>query len=187
MRNRLYRFLWTLLAAIFLVEAWLWDVLGGAVAAFVAALPIEALRRTLRRLIDTLPAIFALTLFVIPVLVILPFKLVGLALIAKGRVALGAGVFLLAKTAGLGATAFVFDVCRERLLTLRWFARLYSIVIAFRDWAHARLDPYRAEIRTEVANLRERIRSRLAAGAPGLMRKVSMFRARIQARDRQPL
>lgn len=186
MRDRLIRFFWTLLAAIFLVEAWLWDVVGGLIGAIVAALPIPALRRALRRLIDSMPAIFALALFVVPVLVILPFKLVGLALIAKGRVLLGGGVFLLAKTVGLGVTAFIFDVCHARLMTMPWFARFYAQVIAFRDWAHERIDPYRTAIRASVAGLRARIAARLSTGAPSLARKLAMFRSRVRARLRQP-
>ena len=187
MQSRLTRFLWTLLAAIFLIEAWLWDVLGGLVARMVAALPIAALRRMLQRLIDTLPATFALALFIIPVLVVLPFKLVGLALIAGGRVLSGGLVFLAAKTAGLGVTAFVFDVCRARLMTLPWFARFYALVIRFRAWAHAKVDPYKTAIREQVAGLRERLRARLSSDAPSLTRKLAALRARIHARGRQTL
>lgn len=185
MRSRLYRLLWTAVAAVFLVEAWLWDVLGGAIAALVAALPLAPVRRAMRRLIDALPAAFALTLFVVPVLAILPFKLLGIALLAKGRLILGAGVFLLAKTAGLGVTAFIFDVCHERLMTMRWFARLYGHVIAFRTWAHDRIEPYRIEIRVRVARLRAVVGARLSRGAPGLGRKLALIRARIRARARQ--
>ena len=48
MQTRLTRFLWTVLAAIFLIEAWLWDVLGGFVARLVAALPIARPPRSTR-------------------------------------------------------------------------------------------------------------------------------------------
>lgn len=187
MRSRLTRFLWTLLAAIFLVEAWLWDVLGRLVAGIVAALPLAALKRALQRLIETMPATFALTLFIIPIVIILPFKLAGLALIAGGRVLSGGCVFLAAKTVGLGVTAFVFDVCHGRLMTLPWFARLYAQVIAFRDWAHAKVDPYKVAIRARVARLREELRARLSQGSPGLVRRLAALRARIHARSREIL
>ena len=185
MQTRLTRFLWTVLAAIFLIEAWLWDVLGGFVARLVAALPIAALRRRLQRLIDTLPPAFALALFIIPVLVVLPFKIAGLALIAGGRVVAGGCVFLAAKTAGLGVTAFIFDVCHARLMTLPWFARFYTLVIAFRDWAHAKVDPYKAAIRARVAALRARLREKFASQSPSLMRRFAALRARVQTRGRE--
>lgn len=185
MQARLIRFLWTVLAAIFLVEAWLWDVLGGLVAKVVSALPIAALRRRLQHLIDTLHPAFALALFIIPVLVVLPFKIAGLALIAGGRVVAGGCVFLAAKTAGLGVTAFIFDVCHGRLMTLPWFARFYATVIAFRDWAHAKVDPYKTAIRARVAVLRARLRERFASQSPSLMRRFAALRTRVHTRGRE--
>lgn len=185
MQSRLIRFLWTLLAAIFLVEAWLWDVLGGLVAKVVGALPIAALRRRLQHFIDTLHPAFALALFIVPVLIVLPFKIAGLALIAGGRVVAGGCVFLAAKTAGLGVTAFIFDVCHARLMTLPWFARFYATVIAFRNWAHAKIDPYKTAIRTRIAALRARLRERFASHSPSLVRRFAALRTRVQTRGRE--
>lgn len=187
MQTRFTKLLWTLLAAIFLVEAWLWDVLGGAVKRIVAALPIAALRQALQKMIDTMPATYALALFVIPVIVILPFKVAGLALIAGGRVFLGGFVFLAAKTVGLGVTAFIFDVCHARLMTLGWFATFYARVIAIRDWAHARVDPYKVAIRARIADLRASLRARFASEAPALMGRLAALRARMHTRGRPVL
>ena len=187
MQARLTQFLWTALAAIFLIEAWLWDVLGGAVKKIVSTLPIAALRRVLMKLIDGMPATFALVLFVVPVILILPFKIAGLALIAGGRVFSGGCVFLLAKSVGLGVTAFVFDVCHARLMTLPWFARFYAFVIGVRDWAHAKVDPYKVAIRQRVAALRARLRERFSRDAPSLLGRLLALRARVQARGRESL
>lgn len=173
MRRLSSRLLWTLLAAVFLVEAWLWDMLGAALSRFAAFLPVEPVRRGLIAALRRTPPVFALVLFAIPALVILPFKLVGLALLAKGRVVLGAGVFLLAKTAGLGVTAFIFDVCRERLMLMRWFVRVYDAVIAARDWAHRQIDPYKEAI----LRLRKRILPRVAASSPPFLRRLLALRA----------
>ncbi len=174
MRRLFSRLFWTLLAAVFLVEAWLWDVLGAALSRLAAFLPIDPVRRGLTAVLRRTPPVFALLLFAIPALVILPFKLAGLALLAKGRFALGAAVFLLAKTAGLGVTAFVFDVCRERLMLMRWFVRLYDAVIAARDWAHRQVDPYKEAIR----RLRETILPRAASGSPPFLRRLLALRAK---------
>ena len=174
MRRLFSRLFWTLLAAVFLVEAWLWDVLGAALSRLAAFLPIDPVRRGLTAVLRRTPPVFALLLFAIPALVILPFKLAGLALLAKGRFALGAAVFLLAKTAGLGVTAFVFDVCRERLMQMRWFVRLYDAVIAARDWAHRQVDPYKEAIR----RLRETILPRAASGSPPFLRRLLALRAK---------
>ena len=177
MRNWIARTFWTALAALFLLEAWIWEVLGGAIEALVARLPIDALRRSLRGLIDRLPATFALCLFVIPMLVILPFKLVGVALIATGHIGFGCAVFLLAKTAGVGVTAFIFDVCRNRLMTLRWFERFYAMVMRGLDWAHRRIDPYRAAI----VDLRARLAARMSLRSPSILRRLQTLRAAARA------
>ena len=182
MQSRLTRFLWTVLAAIFLVEAWLWDVLGGLVSAIVRILPLAALKRALQKMIDTLPATFALGLFIVPVLLVLPFKIAGLALIAGGRVVSGGCVFMLAKSVGLGVTAFVFDVCHGRLMTLPWFARLYGLVIRWRDWAHTKVDPYKVMIRARIAELRAKVRERLSSGSPGIVNRLAALRARVHDR-----
>ena len=181
MRKLPARIFWTILAALFLVEAWLWDLLGGALHALVRALPIEPLRHELKRLVDRLPPAFSLVFFLAPVAVILPFKLVGVALIAKGRLILGGGVFLLAKTAGLGVTAFVFDVCRERLMALGWFARFYARVVAIRDWAHEQVAPYRDAIRV----FRRRLAERFSFGSPSVGRRLAFLRAEAGARSRR--
>ena len=137
MQTRLTRFLWTVLAAIFLIEAWLWDVLGGLVARFVAALPIAAFRRRLQHLTDTLPPAFALALFIIPVLVVLPFKIAGLALIAGGRIFAGGLVFLAAKTAGLGVTAF-------QMMAFAGFAFAAAVAFGLYGRTYRVVDHYRA-------------------------------------------
>jgi hypothetical protein len=186
MRKTLSHWLWTIVAAIFLFEAWLWDILGGALARLVDALPIEPLRRVLKRAVNRLPAIFAFALFVVPVLVILPFKFAALALLAQGKVILGGGVFLAAKAAGLGVTAFLFDVCRNRLMTLRWFAIFYGRVIAFRTWAHDLVEPYRVQLRQEIAQLRSRVAAFLGRdGAPSIVARLAHVRAQIRDRAKR--
>ena len=44
---------------------------------------------------------------------------------------------LLAKLLGLGVTAFVFDVTRDKLLQMGWFRRAAEQVMALRDWLTA--------------------------------------------------
>src|SRR6185503_4162313 len=48
---------------------------------------------------------------------------------------------LFAKLAGLGVTAFIFEVTRPKLMQMTWFARLYGIVMRGLAWAHAMVDP----------------------------------------------
>ena len=139
--------LWIFLAILFLIEAWLWDQLEPIVARMVAWIPWRRLKALLARLIARLSPTATLVVFLVPVAVIIPIKLAGLWFVAEGYWMLAAGMLLLAKLAGLGTTAFVFDACRDKLLQLVWFRLLYESLIALRDWAHAMVDPITRKIR----------------------------------------
>lgn len=174
----MYRFFarafWTAAAAAFLVEAWLWDFLGAAMARIVALLPLQPLRRALQSILIRTPPTFAFVLFAIPVLAILPFKFLGLALLANGRVASGVCVFFLAKTIGLGVTAFVYQICQERLMLLGWFVRSRDWLLALRAWAHRQMQPYVRALR----GLRKRLLAGSALRAPPVLRRLLLLRAR---------
>ena len=52
-----------------------------------------------------------------------------------------------AKFAGVGITAFIFDVPREKLLEMRWFERLYDFIMRMRYKAKALVEPIKQRIR----------------------------------------
>ena len=56
-------------------------------------------------------------------------------------------VLILAKLLGLGVTAFIFDVTRDKLLQMAWFRRLYEWVMWLRGWAHEITEPVRERVR----------------------------------------
>jgi hypothetical protein len=133
--------LWVLLAIVFLIEAWLWDRLEPIVAWIVDLIPWHRVKALFARSIDRLSPAATLLVFLIPVAVLVPIKMVGLWFLAHGHWISAFGMLLLAKLAGLGTTAFVFDVCRDKLLQLVWFRMLYDSMIALREWAHSMVDP----------------------------------------------
>lgn len=141
--RRLLRPFWFLLALVFLAEAWIWEHFGPVVGRIVRALPLEAIRHRTEAAIYRLPPYATLLVFAIPALVLFPFKLAALWLLGKGQLLAGAVTFLAAKTVGLGITAFLFDVCRPKLLRIGWFVRLYNLVSRARAWAAAQIAPAR--------------------------------------------
>ena len=145
--RRVLRPLWIVLALLFLLEAWLWDHLEPIVARAVNLIAWGKLKQKLARAIENLPPWATLIVFVIPLLVMLPLKFLGAYFLAT-RNWLGAAVILtLAKLLGLGVTAFVFDVTRDKLLQLAWFRGMYDWFIWLRDWAHVQTEPVRERIR----------------------------------------
>jgi hypothetical protein len=178
--RKLTRPLWFLFAALFLFEAWLWDVLGDALKRLVALMPFEALKRALARIVDRLPAPIVLLIFLFPLAIIEPMKALGVWLMAEDHAVLGFSVFMGGQFAGVGVTAFMFDMTREKLLSMAWFERFYHWVLRVRAWAHQLLEPYQRRIREALAPFKQRLREILASleSRGGIGRKLALLRVR---------
>src|SRR5436190_777848 len=146
--RRLIRPLFVLLARVFLFEAWLWDHLAPIVGWIVARIPLHALKARLAASIERLPPPATLVVFVVPLLLLLPLKILGLWMLARGYWLGAVGVLALAKMVSLGVTAFVFDLTRPKLLELAWFRWLYEHMLVWLDKAHALIDPIKKRIKT---------------------------------------
>jgi len=154
--RRITHAFWVILALLFLLEAWLWDKLRPIVAAIVSVLPLAAIKARIAAWVERLPPTATLIVFVVPVVCLLPIKLAGIWLLAHGQWLLAIGALVLAKLVGLGVTAFLFDLTRDKLLQLAWFARLYDIVMRGLAWAHALVEPVKRRMRKYIYMLRPR-------------------------------
>jgi hypothetical protein len=147
MRRSWLRPFWIVLALVFLAEAWLWDRLEPIVARVVNLVPWGWLKQSLARAIEDLPPWATLIVFVIPFIVLLPLKFLEVYFLATHNWLAAAVVLVLAKLIGLGVTAFVFDVTRDKLLQMVWFRRMYDGFIRLRAWAQAITAPVRERVR----------------------------------------
>ena len=154
LRRYLLRPLWVVLALLFLLEAWLWDHLQPLVARLVALIPLAALKRGIARLVASLPPWAVLFVFAIPFVLMLPLKCAEVSFLARRPWLLAGAVILLVKLVGVGVTAFIFDVTRDKLMQMAWFRRLFAWVMWARDWAHAQTEPIRQRVRQLVWLLR---------------------------------
>ena len=147
MIRRLLQPIWILLAVIFLIEAWLWDHLEPIVARFVALIPLRAFKQWLSERVDALSPAMTLIVFAVPVIPLFPLKLVGLWLLAHEYWLTAVSVLVFAKFAGVGITAFIFDVTREKLLEMHWFEKIYEFILMIREKAKALVEPIKQRIR----------------------------------------
>jgi hypothetical protein len=145
--RRLFKPLWVLLAVIFLIEAWLWDHLEPVVERVVARIPLRAFKHWIAEKIASLSPALTLIVFVVPVVLLFPLKLVGLWLLANEYWISAVTMMVFAKFLGLGVTAFVFDVTRPKLLQMQWFAKLYEWVLALRAKAAELVNPIKLRIK----------------------------------------
>ena len=150
MRRHWLRPFWILLALIFLAEAWLWDHLEPLVARVVNLVPWGRFKLWLARGIEDLPPWATLVVFVVPFILLLPLKFLEVFLLATHQWLAACAVLVLAKLIGLGVTAFIFDVTRDKLLQMAWFRRVYEWFLWARAWAHGITEPVRERIRQLV-------------------------------------
>lgn len=151
MLRRLLQPVWVLLAIIFLIEAWLWDHLEPIVARVVAAIPLARFKQWLTERVDALPPAMTLIVFAVPIIPLFPLKLIGLYLLTHEYWLTGVSTFLFAKLLGVGVTAFVFDVTRDKLMEMHWFERIYDLVMKLRARATELVDPVKRRIRELIA------------------------------------
>jgi hypothetical protein len=146
--RRLLRPFLILLALIFLFEAWLWGHLAPVVAWLVARIPLREIKVRLAASIERLPPSGTLVVFVVPVVMLLPAKFLGLWMLARGYWLGALSVLALAKIVGLGVTAFIFDLTRDKLLLIPSFRWLYGRVLVCLAWAHGLTDPVKRRLKS---------------------------------------
>ena len=168
--RRLLRPLWVLLALVFLVEAWLWDRLEPIVAKVVDLIPLKSVKEWLSARVKHLSPGATLIVFVVPAIPLLPLKALGLWLLAHKYFVSAVVVITFAKLLGVGVTAFVFDVTREKLLQMGWFKKLYEWIMSARAWAKAQIEP----MKLALQKLRQQFRMRSSS------RFVQRVRKRVQ-------
>jgi hypothetical protein len=183
-RSRLLAPLVQLAALVLLVESGTWQVGSRAAARLAAWPPLRWLEAHIR----TLPPWAALSVFVLPGLLLLPVKLLALFAIAKGHALAGITTFVVAKLGGAMVVARIYILTLPTLLSLGWFARCHGGFIALKDrWmASLRASSFWRRTRVTVTGARRTLR-RLLRGAgrqpSHLSRVLRRFTARFKARQ----
>jgi hypothetical protein len=116
-----------------------------------------------------------LIVFIVPVITLFPLKLVGLWLLAHHYWLSAVVTIIFGKMLGVGVTAFIFDVTRDKLLQMGWFEWLYDFVMALRAKATALVEPVKARIR-------ELLHGNGDGSSSRFLRLIMRFRKSVQAR-----
>ncbi len=112
---------------VLLFEEWGWEPLARAFAK-LAKLPLWA---RLEAAIKRLPPWAALLAFGVPVVSLVPIKLLALYLFSQGHMASGLALVIAAKITGTAIAARLFQLTEPALMRLGWFARIY---LPFKRW-----------------------------------------------------
>jgi hypothetical protein len=133
-------------AIVFLIEEAIWDWTASLMAKLGAMRMVRAVETRISALLPR----WALVTFLLPSLILIPAKLIGLHAIATGHLLLGGAVFLLAKLLGMALFSRIFNLTRPALMQLAWFSRLYAFVMYYRNRIHGYLDNWAAYQRVKL-------------------------------------
>ena len=117
------------IALFLLFEEWGWEPLAAGFAT-LGRLPVW---QSLERLIIRLPPWAALTAFCVPVLLLVPLKLLALFLIGNNHLGMGLGLIVSAKIAGTALAARLFQLTEPALMQISWFSCAYLPWKAWKD------------------------------------------------------
>jgi hypothetical protein len=182
LKPRLLEAFWFTLALLFLIESWLWDHIKEWLRALQRRLGVERFEAWLEEVVSRLSPQRTLALFLIPVAAVLPLKIAALSLLAQGRVVTGIVFILLVKSLALGVEAFLFDICRDKLLQMEWFGRFYSIVLDVRAWATMLVEPYKIRLGEGIHKLRAFAASFLGGDRGALSKQIARLREIMKSR-----
>lgn len=149
--------LWFALALVILFESWVWDRCVALGHWLVDRLPMAALKRGIAAFIARLPPYAVLAVFALPVLIIEPFKFFGLYLLTHRHLFAGIAVFVAAKFVAVALIAFLFELCRDKLMQISWFPAFYRWFIWAWHWAHSLIDPVKAWAKALIVPLKARL------------------------------
>ncbi|MET0983103.1 MAG: hypothetical protein ABWY02_13450 [Telluria sp.] len=145
-----------LTALVLLAEEWMWRVGNWFASTLATWPPLRALEDGVRRL----PPYWALLVFALPGVVLMPVKLLALLAMAKGHVLWGGSIFVFAKAGGAAIVARIYVLTLPSLLALAWFARWHNRFMILKDQFISRLlaSPAFNLVRRSVSSVRRAVR-----------------------------
>lgn len=157
------------LAVAFLFETWVWRWLVVFARALAGLLPWVRFRDAARRKVARAPALIAVVLFGVPLLVAEGGAFFSVVTMATGHVVAGMALYVLMKIFGLALIPVIFEITREKLMTLAWFV-----------WAYQKFEGLHALAARFVAPYRRRARELAREGWRAMLRR---FQPRARSDD----
>ena len=185
--HRVRRIALLALALAFLAAAWIWDCLIAVARRIVRLLPWTRFKQGFVALVDPLPAPLVLLIFLVPFLIVEPLLVVATVAIAMGYVVLGAIAWIALKLLAIAVIPAIFDLTEHRLMTMPWFVWAYKKVMAWHNYAHRIVAPYKYAAAAVLRRWRRRAAAAMSR-VPGIAPLAARFAARRRAvNDRPPL
>ncbi len=139
--KKVIRIILIVLASLWMLfEDWVWDSIL-AVMEKVGRLKVV---RTFETFLGRQNKYLLLSLFVFPFFIMIPAKLFGIYLIAKGMVIRGISIFVIAKAIITALVTRLFVISKDKLLLIKSFAAFYFWMTEKKEWLQAEVRKLRA-------------------------------------------
>src|ERR1700722_19340171 len=148
-----------LLALVFLFETWVWGSMVTAARVVAAFIPWTRFQIWARGVVNGLPAIVAVLLFGVPLFVSEFGAFISVVLMATGHLLIGSTMYIALKIVGVSLIPVIFDLTREKLMTLPWFVFLFEQFERLHAMAKRFVAPYRAAAAGLVRRVRDAARA----------------------------
>ncbi len=117
------------------IEETLWDGLKWLTAKIALFKWVQRVEALIRRL----PPYATIIVFLLPLTILLPFKLLAIYWMSQGHWFASLAVIIAAKVIGTAIEARMFVICKPQLMSIDWFRRLHDWLIQISDRVHAAL------------------------------------------------
>ncbi len=117
------------------IEETLWDCLKWLTAKIALFKWVQRIEALIRRL----PPYATIVVFLLPLTILLPFKLLAVYWMTQGHWFASLAVIIAAKVLGTAVEARMFVICKPQLMSIAWFRRLHDWLIAISERVHAAL------------------------------------------------
>jgi hypothetical protein len=156
--KKVFNFLFFALALIWILFE---EIFWNNIARFTGWLAQFRIVSRLETVIKRQNRVVALTLFLVPVGILFPFKFYAAYLIAAGLVSRGLMVIVIAKMTSTFFLTRLFILNKEKLMTFKSFAVVYSWILKCRQWVHDRLNTIAVWVKTKeiIKDFKDKIKT----------------------------
>ena len=117
------------------VEETLWDCLKWLTAKIALLKWVQRIESLIRQL----PPYATVVVFLLPLTILFPFKLLAVYWMTQGHWFASLAVIIAAKVLGTAIEARMFVICKPQLMSIAWFRRLHDWLIQISNRVHAAL------------------------------------------------
>jgi len=171
-------------AGIIVVEGWLWKQGNIAIQRLARETSFVSFEARLRKSIADLSPLVTLAAYLAPAALLLPILQSGVNLLSEGAILTGAIVFFISQTLLIAISAYLFELCRNKLFQISWVAPCCERVFRTHAWATAYVSPVLLRRREIWASIKSEFRTAYNEAKIVLTQKWASLRSAVETKSK---